>query len=131
MISNGAAGGGGAAAVARWPPANPHRRRARTSRGRTSPPDHPVKDRRHASRAHPGRSAAGTGNQIRREATHPRPNRRPTRNPIQIGAGGDGVEAEAAARGRAVRRVQAGVRGAVPAVAPPPAELGEARKWPE
>ena len=127
MTSNGAAAGGGDAAVARWRPANPGKRRARTSRARTSPRDHPVRERHHDSRAHPGRSAAGTGAQIHREATHPRHRRRPTRNPIQTGAGDAGVEAEAVARGRAARRVQAVVR----AVARPRAELREARKWPE
>lgn len=131
VISSGAAGDGGAVAVARWRPANPVRRRGRTSPGRTSPPDHPVRDRRRGSPAPPGRSAAGTGAQIRREATRPRRRRQPTHSPIQIGAGGAGGEAEAAARGRAARRVRAGVRGAVLAVARPPAERRGAPKWPE
>ncbi len=99
-------------------PANPDRRK-----GKASQHDRPVPERRHGSRGHPGRSAAGTGAQIR----HRRRRRRPTRSPIQIGAGGAGGEAVAAARGRAVRRVRAVVR----AVAHHRADVRGARKWPE
>jgi len=122
VISNVAAGGGGDAAVASCPPASPAKRPERASQH-----DRPVPQRRHGSRAHPGRSAAGTGDRIRLEVTRRRQRRRPTRNPIQIVAGGAGVEAEAAARGRAVRRVQAVVR----AVTRHQADAREARKWPE
>jgi hypothetical protein len=122
VISNGAAGGGGVAVAKELRPANPDRRQ-----GKASQHDRPVPERRHGSRAHPGRSAAGTGAQIRREATRRRRRRRPTRNPIQISAGGAAGEAEAEAHGRAVRRVQAVVR----AVARHRADVRRARKWPE
>jgi hypothetical protein len=131
VISHGGAGAGGAAAVAPWRPAIPAKRRARIDRVRTSPPDHPVRDRRHGSQAHPRRRAAETAAQIHREVTR-RPRRRlPTRNPIQIGAGAAGAEAEVAVRGLAVRPLQAVIRGVVRAGARPAADVREARKWPE
>jgi hypothetical protein len=65
---------------------------------------------------------AATGAQIHRGAMRRPQLRLPTRNPIQIGAGGAGVVAEVAARGPAVRRVQA--------VARPLADVRGAREWP-
>ena len=69
---------------------------------------------------------AATGAQIHRGAMRRPQLRLPTRNPIQIGAGGAGVVAEVAARGPAVRRVQAVVQ----AVARPLADVRGAREWP-
>ncbi len=104
VISNAAAGDGEGAA-ARRRPANPDRPRDRAShRG------HRVRDHRHASREHPDGSADGIGAQIRREETRRHRPRRPTPNPIQIGAAGAGVVVEGAVHGLAVR-VQAGLAG--------------------
>ena len=108
VISHAAAGDGEAAA-ARRRPANPDRRRDRASH-----PGHRVRDHRHGSPEDPDRSADGIGAQIRREATRRHRPRRPTPNPIQIGAAGAGVVVEGAVHGPAVRvqaAVQADLRG--------------------
>ena len=103
VISNAAAGDGEGAA-ARRRPANPDRHRDRASH-----PGHRVRDHRHGSPVDRDRSADGIGAQIRREETRRHRPRRPTPNPIQIGAAGAGAVVEGAVHGLAVR-VQAGVQ---------------------
>ncbi len=108
VTSNAAAGDGEGAAAARRRRANPGR-----PRDKVSHPGHRVRDHRHGRPADPDRSADGIGARIRREATRRHRPRRPTRNPIRIGAGGAGAVVEGVAHGLAVRAqagVQAGLR---------------------
>jgi hypothetical protein len=119
-ISNGAVAVGEGVAAARLRPANPDRRRARTSH-----PGHRVKGRP-GSRAVLGSSVAATGAQIHREATrrrHPPP---PIRHRIRIGAGGAGVGVEGVARGLAVQH-----RAEVPPAVQAPADVARTRNTPE
>ena len=104
-ISNAAAGDGEGAAAAHRRPANPDR-----PRDRLSHLDHHARVRRHGRRGDQGRSADESGAQIHQEETRRHRPRRPTRNPIRIGAAGAGVVVEGAVHGLAVR-VQAGLRG--------------------
>ncbi|MDQ6713851.1 MAG: hypothetical protein M3Z28_11790 [Candidatus Dormibacteraeota bacterium] len=110
------------AAGAEVRPATPDRRPARARH-----PDHRVPDRHHGSRHRRGRSAAATGGPIHHAATLRRHHRRPTRNPIRIGAAAAGVAVEVAVRGQAVPRIKAEVRAAVRGRA----EVARARNSPE